>query len=262
METSGQDNIEDDYADYRPGKKTIEQSNSKELDLSSLSSDSEEENGTEQLEKMQIADESQDSASPKNGTFATCVQSAPLEPSTPALPERVGTPSLFSSPPSSSYSPSSPSSSSSLSSRSSEANEGENSKATVKKEQVESRASNAEAQREPLPYSNVISWLLHSYSGNAQSSGIQETETTHFSPTKSFDLSKHSPTKKPLGLSHADIKKQEKRVEEDDDASSACSSQRSNTLARPDLRRVVDPHLSGFLSSPERVKRMRRIMSD
>ncbi|GFR93546.1 TATA box-binding protein (Tbp)-associated factor, RNA polymerase I, C [Elysia marginata] len=177
-------------------------------------------------------------------------------------PTRVSSPSLFSS---------SSSSSSSLSSSTSSSNSADddiNEQIEVRNKNnnlAESSHSGFQTQQETLPYSNVISWLLHSYSSNAKSSDSQENETTSSSLHKTLsNLAQASSAKENMGLSLADIEKRKDEIEEplDDDAVSECSSQRPNTLARPDLRRVVDPHLSGFLSSPQKAKRLRRNLTE
>ena len=163
---------------------------------------------------------------------------------------RIGTPSLFSS---------SASSSSSSSSSSEEEIVVRQERECEIEDQAHSRHT-SQSHQETLPYSNVISWLLFSNSNKKGTLESQRNEPTTSVPAKI------SPTCAPDSSSTinkvdllADIERKTDNIEDtyEDDEVSICSSQRENTLARPDLRRMVDPLLSGFLSSPKRAKKMR-----
>ncbi|RUS91922.1 hypothetical protein EGW08_000324, partial [Elysia chlorotica] len=176
---------------------------------------------------------------------------------------RVGTPSLFSS--------SNVSSSSSLFSSSSSDEEEEE---TISPQQMlqdsDHKVHNTQTshiQQEALPYSNVISWLLFSNTSKKEPSNSQGNEQAASSPantsTSFINAESLSQTESKLNLLADNLRKAED-VEDDaeSDRESVCSSQRGNTLARPDLRRVVDPNLSGFLSSPRPAKKYKRTIPE
>ena len=160
---------------------------------------------------------------------------------------------------------SSSSSASSISSASSSSSSltasGEN--AGEKANECRDPVEDGQEQRNVSHHENIIAWLLHSNSIREKSLESQEDKLRHSLSSKtSAGHTQLSPSIENIGLSPLDKTVRTTDVIDetyDSDVESECCSQRSYTLARPDLRKVVDPSLSGFLSSPQGLKDKRNL---
>ncbi|GFO25821.1 TATA-box-binding protein-associated factor, RNA polymerase i, subunit c-like [Plakobranchus ocellatus] len=114
------------------------------------------------------------------------------------------------------------------------------------------------SQHNLVAYHNLIHWLLQSRINSATSNTSAESRFQMLSSSESelYPVLNTGSIDRSQGLTLEDVIRNTNSNDPKNatDLASVCSSQRSQTMARPELKRVVDPSLSGFLSSPERAK--------